>query len=755
MIISPPFLREKAATQSDADWIEAMMPVNSRRGYPLNASASWHGGIHILHTDTVATPEKVRAIADGKVVSFRKPAPPEKRDQFPLKYAPVRGTDDGYVLLKHETEIGSGKDGKVVFYSLYMHLKFLEAEIKADAKIYRKDPLGSCGMTDGQNEFHFQIYCDDENVRKLTGRKTEELDITKDGRTDAVYGDIHFYLPAGTKCYDKAPADNSTSLTGLSELYTSSAPLYVSMTLAQGSCTMVTRQKNTQIEGKYDLLGEPLVNADGVDYEYNLYNTAMRNFKESPSAGFELLRFGRVINTEHETLVPADAPLWMTVNYPGGSGVVNLAVSGIKKFSDADFPHWTGWLLVDDDNDTHSQCNSAIIRKLQEAGQYEAQSNRLICRLPFEWEKSTIDARYKWLMTGLPWEQCTPEKTAIWTVPGTQEKKDRVLMSEEDYDKFKQHAEALCFDSGSLGSGKIWHFNPIQFINHLRTCGWLSHEELSSMIPRKYHEGYPSKPVNVTVPWATSFGRWEKYVKDFNKTCNKYNIISPLRRSAFLGQIYIETGMLRTMTEGGKGQKNSKGKFVSPAAEYYQPFYGRGFMQLTWSQNFDDYRKFRTKEKLPDEPSGYVYDDSRITNLSEHYWADPRKTVVDKHTHEKRTVIDDNLLKKWYPRYDPKIIAEDSFCSTDSAGFYWVSKHHSHELNINRVPDNGITSESIGRCSVLVNGGGYGYFERQAYTRYAFYYLNDAVTTDTKETVEVHKGRSTVKINIDYTRQCK
>ncbi len=481
----------------------------------------------------------------------------------------------------------------------------------------------------------------------------------------------------------------------------------------------------------------------------------MRNYKESPSAGFELLRFGRVINTDHETLVPADAPLWMTVSYPGGTGVVNLAALSIKKFSDADFPHWTGWRLVDDDNDTHSQCNSAIIRKLQEEGSYETQASRLICRLPFEWEKSTIDARYKWLMTGLPWEQCTPEKTAIWTVPGTQETKDRVLMSEEDYGRFKAHAEALCFDSGELSSGGFWHFNPTKFISHLRTCGWLSHEEVSSMIPRKYYEGYPSKPVNVTVPWATSFGRWEKYAKDFNNICNKYNIISPLRRSAFLGQIYIETGMLRTMTEGGKGQKNSKGKFVSPAAEYYQPFYGRGFMQLTWPQNFDDYRGFRTKNKLPDESSQYVYDDSRITNASEHYWADPRKTVVDKRTREKHTIIDDDLLKKWYPRYDPKIVAEDSFCATDSAGFYWVSKHHSHEVNINRVPDNGITSESIGRCSVLVNGGGYGYFERQAYTRYAFYYLNDAVITDTKEIVEVQKGSSTVKITVDYTKQCK
>ncbi len=143
MIISPPFLRDRDATQSDADWVDAMMPVSSRRGYPLNTSDSWHGGIHIPHTDSGALPEKVRAIADGTVVSFRMPSKPWERDQFPLKYSPLRGTDDGYVLLKHETEIGSGDDGKVVFYSLYMHLKHLEAEIKTDAKIYRKAPLGS------------------------------------------------------------------------------------------------------------------------------------------------------------------------------------------------------------------------------------------------------------------------------------------------------------------------------------------------------------------------------------------------------------------------------------------------------------------------------------------------------------------------------------------------------------------------------------------------------------------------------------
>lgn len=694
MIISPPFLRDKAATQSDADWIEAMMPVNSRRGYPLNASESWHGGIHISHTDAGATPEKVRAIADGTVVSFRKPAPPEKRDQFPLKYAPVRGTDDGYVLLKHETEIGSGEDGKVVFYSLYMHLKFLEAEIKADAKIYRKDSLGSSGMTDGQNEFHFQVFCDDDNIKKLTGRKTKELDISKDGRTDAIYGDIHFYLPTGTKFYDKAPADNSTSITGLSELYTSNAPLYVSMTLAQGSCTMVTRQKNTQIDGMYELLGEPLVNADGEDYEYNLYKIAMRNYRESPSAGFELLRFGRVINKEHETLVPADAPLWMTINFPGGKGVVNLAVAGVKKFSDADFPHWTGWLLVDDDKDTHSQCNSAIIRKLQDEGRYEAQSNRLICCLPFEWEKSTIDGRYKWLMTGLPWEQCTPEKTAIWTVPGTQETKDRVLMSEEDYGKFKAHAEALCFESGELSSRKLWHFEPKNIINHFRRCGWLSFAEMKQIVPshalrQAGRNRFAWEAINTNLRESGSV--LSSQISKLNFSMRKYCINSPFRISCFLGNAIQETGWLSTLHEGNGSNL------------WYAPWYGRGFLQLTNPENYLNYFKYIGKAVQEPLKRSLVNAYSSIAaqppaNRSNAALQDHHFPTLSEEFIELRNEVSDSR----------------SILAADSAGFYWVknkmAKYADEEHVLERVSVNSNSgtkyyyrSPSFWKASAAVN----------------------------------------------------
>ncbi|MCY2132663.1 M23 family metallopeptidase, partial [Klebsiella pneumoniae] len=470
----------------------------------------------------------MRAIADGTVVSLRKSS--DKRDLAPFNINAdkpnTKGSNDGYVLIKHETEIGSGDEGKVAFYSLYMHLKSLAETVKAGDKVYRKDPIGLPGMVDGVNAFHFQIFCDDDNISKLTGRKTGELDISKNGRTDAVYGDIHFYLPPQTKFYDKAPADNSISTTGLSELYTSNVPLYASMTLAQGKCTMVTRQKNTQTDGKYDLLGEPLVNADGDDYEYNLYKTAMRNYKESPSAGFELLRFGRVINTDHETLVPADAPLWMTVNYPGGKGVINLADSSIKKFSDADFPHWTGWQMVDDDSDSNSQCNSAIIKKLHEVGDFDNQCGKLICHFPFEWEKSTIDIRFSWLKTG---------------------NEEHEPMTEADYAKFKSHAEALCFDSGALSSDRLWHFEPKSFIRHFRKCSWLDSEVIEKVMTAnasKKNKNALEGIKNITL----------EYYADINTIMRKYNFSDANRICHFLGQGAVESGYLLSMQETSQQQ---------------------------------------------------------------------------------------------------------------------------------------------------------------------------------------------------------
>ncbi|MBJ5870170.1 M23 family metallopeptidase [Enterobacter quasiroggenkampii] len=653
MIISPPLLKAKDAHETDAAWIERVMTVVDRRGYPVNDYGSWHGGIHIRQTDEGRPAESVRAIADGTVVSLRKSS--DKRDQAPFNINAdkpnTKGSDDGYVLIKHETEIGSGDVAKVAFYSLYMHLKSLAETVKAGEKVYRKDPLGLPGMVDGVNAFHFQIFCDDDNISKLTGRKSGELDISKNGRTDAVYGDIHFYLPPQTKFYDKAPADNSTSITGLSELYTSNAPLYASMTLAQGNCTMVTRQKNTQVDGKYDLLGEPLVNADGNDYEYNLYKTAMRNYKESPSAGFELLRFGRVINTDHETLVPADAPLWMTVNYPGGKGVVNLADPSIKKFSDADFPHWTGWQMVDDASDSDSQCNSAIIKKLQEDGEFDNQCGKLICHFPFEWEKSTIDTRFSWLKTGS--EEHDP-------------------MTEEDYAKFKAHAEALCFDIGELSSGSLWHFEPKAIINHFRNCGWLSFSEMKQIVPshalrQSGRNRFAWEAVNTSL--RTSGSILSSQISNLNSSMRKYCINTPFRVSCFLGNAIQETGWLSTLHEGNGSNL------------WYAPWYGRGFLQLTNPENYLNYFKYigrtveeQLKQSLVDAYASIAAQPP--ANRSNATLQDRHFPTLTTEFIELRNAVSDS----------------HSTLAADSAGFYWVknkmAKYADEEHVLERVSVN-------------------------------------------------------------------
>lgn len=730
MIISPPLLKAKEARETDAAWIERVMTVVDRRGYPVNGHGSWHGGIHIRQTDEGRPAESVRAIADGTIVSLRKSS--DKRDLAPFNINAdkpnAKGSDDGYVLIKHETEIGSGDEAKVVFYSLYMHLKSLAATVVIGEKVYRKDPLGLPGMVDGVNAFHFQIFCDDDNISRLTGRRTGELDISTDGRTDAVYGDIHFYLPLQTKFYARAPANNSASIDGIAEAYTSNVPLYVSMTLAEGNCTMVTRQKNSQIDGKYDLLGRPLVNADGKDYEYNLYKTAMRNYKESPSAGFELLRFGRVINTDHETLVPADAPLWMTVNYPGGKGVVNLADCNIKKFSDADFPHWTGWQIVDDDSDSDSQCNSAVIKKLQEKGEFDNQCGKLICYFPFEWEKNTIDTRFSWLETGSD---------------------EHHPMTKEEYAKFKAHTEMLCFDSGDFSSERLWHFEPKTFIRHFRKCGWLDCDVIEKVMAANTKSTIKSQLAKIKEK-AT------EYYFAINMIMNKYNLYSAKRKYHFLGQGAVESGYLLVMQElsqeqfikngvhvgGGivgdskrdentdlghwygatseeqddyfSGKKyNSKGTVIAGSYSWKngncgdvdaQKFRGRGFKMLTGLDTYSSYWVYRGWLKKIDFDSSW--------------WTDPEYI---KHHKSK--------MKKRPPDIEfPQKVTESPYNCIDTGGFF-IACFKGKVLKImdSDLPENTGDDEIIENVTKGINGANKGIKERKISTKKAKVLIDDQV----------------------------
>lgn len=159
-------------------------------------------------------------------------------------------------------------------------------------------------------------------------------------------------------------------------------------------------------------------------------------------------------------------------------------------------------------------------------------------------------------------------------------------------------------------------------------------------------------------------------------------------------------------------------------------------MQLTWPANYEGYLLFRTTS-APKNSTNYA--DQRITGNSQHFWANPK---------------DGGIRRQWSPRYDPDIIAGDSYNSCDSAGWYWISKSIGKKLtNINRVCDLGVRSSAIGRVSVLVNGGGYGYFERQAYALYLIRKLGDESSITTEITSKVSKNNMTADIIVNYSPQ--
>ncbi|EGI6182045.1 peptidase M23 [Salmonella enterica subsp. houtenae serovar 51:z4,z23:-] len=658
-----------------------MMPVDPKRSFPVNAGHSWHGGVHL----TGGSSDPIRCIADGKVVSLRQPNL-AKNSIPPLNYNGV--TDHGYILLKHETEIGSGDEGKIVYYSLYMHLNKIESSVQPGKIMYRKDPLGTAGMVDDQNACHFQIFCDDDNIEKITGRKTLELDLTKNGRTDIVYGDIHFYVPAGAPVYEIMPDGGTLATNG--PVKPTKIDLFVTMSFDKGSCTMVTRQKDSVLGDRYLEVGEPLINADGEDYEYNLYTYAKKFYPYSPSAGYELLRFGRVINTEHEELSPVDASLWRTINTPDGKGAVNLADRNVRVFNDGDFPHWTGWKLVDDDTDTNSQCNSPTIQGLP-----GGDLNRMICHFPLEWDKSTVDSRFEWLKSpndvlGEPMAEC-------------------------DLNLLTDHGKALCLEKNPLPSGRVWHFEPRQFIAHFRKCGWLSLSEIIKLVrryskspvsayDRRHPLSYNELAKRLKEEGTDSTGNIKRpaaIIEALPKILNKYGVNTPIRISHFFGQMAAETGRFDSLVE--LGSANYFAVHYDPGTDEGRKlgntnigdgarFKGRGSIHLTGRTNYGYYSEYR-------------------------YGSDSNYFTTEPHN---------------------ELILEDAFFAFDAGGYFWSSKQKYIERNrrlvatgklgINFWADKGATHDDADEVTGRVNPGRNAFEDvRWPAFKHAWYVLNDSI----------------------------
>lgn len=803
MINSPPFLPVAGATSSNADATDPMMDAVdmfelAHGVYPIAFDRRWHTGVHLMPS---TQNERVRAIADGEVVAYRVCQKAIDGGEG------VLDSNAGFVLLKHKTETGEGRS--ITFYSLYMHLldldsytglgvqvnslpEFLrtptsdEGQSGGGKKVYRKDVLGLAGACHGMRHLHFEIFMLPADFTAYFG--STQLDNKQPSTPSSTdyWGHTYFIIPAGQQFQDYPPGIDNGKLKGIAfdklQDGSNQDPLHVETYFYKGS--RYTKTWSVGADGTRTLLTPQPVKEDG--YEYDLYKRAIALYSQCPSDGYELLRFGRIlspnptlqdggINTPpgfapavsgnpHPISQPGPRATWLRITYAQGQeGYIDINGSSIVKLSDADFPYFTGWTKISDAStpytddglcdvdelkkilgsvlqpvingkDNEYQDEDALCNYILGDDAVRARLKGFICDAPTEWDSAHNDTRYAKLNEpdGFYGKQKDTNPTG--------------------YSDFLTLLKKFQFwDKTGLPEGKLWFFHPLQFIRHFRKCGWLSENELAQLIPRKY--GLPH-PVD-TVTWQAALGRVSgspiSHV-DIGKTFRKYGFTTPERQTAFLSQSYIETGLFRLTKELGEGAPNPR----LPLTQYYTAFYGRGLMQLTWPTLYADYGTFR---KFPDNPSG-TYVDDRITATSRHYWSGGPTVDHQGHVHSD--------MRQWSPRYDPDIVASETFNACDSAGFFWVWKHYMGNSNIHRVADEGISTESVGRMSILVNGGGNGYDDRQQFAAFIFRYRSDTTATDTTGTVTVTRQRivthphqtptwgqatASTQVQVDYTAQ--
>jgi predicted chitinase len=839
-----------------------MRPTAGYGTYPLGSNLCWHGGVHLIApwvegggTQDIRPP--VVAIADGTIVAFKQPTPEQfNNSEHVLKFDDGKWTSDGALVLKHETEIGALGTAPVTvtFYSVYQHLSEISPTVRqrgVNGKLYRKEEIGRAGYIAGvPHLIHFEIVCDDANLERLIGRKTGNLDTSKNGRTDAVFGEIYFKIPKGTLIYEvpnnrrmRDKIDNNAPQTvdaTAEALGTAQAIAPMQIKKTEKECFIGLRYAGgegvaaeradlkvvTYIEDEarpgeyleYGVVTRQQVNASFAgltkntfgynEAEYALYYRAKEICEEwgsssptkpMPSAVLELLKFGRVINTAYHPnpAVPgqtvgdiAATPNWRKIVVPAVSASgqsqnaaqtyawINLNSPNIKVFSDADFPHWRGWRICDDDpSNDDSRCDSPSIRNVLKKAiaakfsQTEAQEypfdwlqkwavnsdekvieylKRIICIMPSEWNAANAATRWSWLKKK------------------TEENGDP--MTEEVFNKLTAFIQALSINAPELDAATR-HFNPRAFIEAFRKCLWFNAEEFAQCIPRESQRRDNSGVMlngTTSIPWDKALTRSQTYYMALNRFFQKFCGHSRHRVIHNIAQMLIETDRYQTLREYGTGTATSGN------TRFYTVFYGRGFHQITWPSNYIIYGEWRN---VPNHTGTYS-DPQRITANSVHYKDMP---ALHEPTFPQRYPQCHSLHGQphpqagqpdplgqvqpalrpawcapsfqWSPRFDPVILVNDYYEAAESSGVFWFSKSFAGKKNLNRVcdlqdPEN---VHNVAYVSWLVNGGDNGHAERQEFAWFLTNILLDAQYRTGAQQFQILRARNAGIVNGNAT----
>lgn len=781
--------------RNKTDELAAYMEA-SHGTYPVSADGRWHAGVHLSVATTL---DAVHAIADGVLVAALYP-------KLPIKDKAGNDCDNGFVLLKHETEIGARlvpatqsqpaklEPIKFSYFSLYMHLASQDAEQKAGVqnrkdrsfarplispkldelqsyadpanapRVYRREVLGYPGKMYGQTQVHCEVFATDDEFKKLSD--TEAL--VKQGKSSdrLPYGKLYFYIPTGTSFLDspsravngfisknadsikeevekKKVTENKTVTVRGHEVTrsvsktvsepkgrhydskdrrsvyfpkqhagTNDAPLVLEMWYHQGTrFYRVLKEVQTGSSKQY----VPLLTGDKAfemkGYEYDLYARALRMYPDCPSAGTDLMRYGRIVGVDPASANQADC--WLAMPFGTGAdqmGYVDLAKAAVLKFSDADFPHFKGWTRVKEsgvhatDGKVDVQFLTALLatadankdgtttadefaRYLKSNADVRRRLRYLMCQAPSEWDDAYNASRYDGLQQ--------PGK-AFHNKPADCEQFKTFI---KKFQFWGQARSALA--AHGVSSSSLWYFHPLQFIKQFRKANWLTLDEMVQLIPL-HHQYYSDHAGDPPTPVVTGYAEMKSRLIDGNdqdprnKGANhslfapadlcrnlnwmfvKYGIDAPLRKAHFWAQITMETGRFADVVENGNrdyflglGYDYKNGNLNADDAETFK---GRGLIQITGREKYGDYSEFR-------------------------------KTV------------------DYTNAQNAEKIASDAFATCDSAGWYYTC----FRPKTMSKADSGSRVEDIKAVTKAVNGSDNGLKNRQTYFSHAFCALGDQV----------------------------
>lgn len=358
--------------------------------YPIAFDRRWHTGLHLRPSDQSMP---VHAIADGEVVAYRVCG-----DSLPDGFD-NKNTNGGFVLLKHSTETGEGRN--FVYYSLYMHLLdnkgIAQTGIHPPAasqvhgmadwlrqptdgpvsgrgkKVLRKDVLGYVGRCqDGPWHLHFEIFATGTDFNRY-------FDSTRLGHTNVAtpsgsdcWGHSYYFIPAGQTFLAQPPGvDTHGKLHGIpfppkQGVLSSSESLYVEMYFCRGD--KYTNVWSVASDGTRTKLTVDNPDCE-KDFELGMFKRATALYERCASDGYELLRFGRIFS-HAQVSIPAGGqtsppvtpelpgnphpvapsnPLvtWHCIQFASGQyGYIDTASPTIQTLSDADFPFFMGWRKI-------------------------------------------------------------------------------------------------------------------------------------------------------------------------------------------------------------------------------------------------------------------------------------------------------------------------------------------------------------------------------------------------------------------------